>query len=433
MSAPSEQPSFPVKSSAPRAESLAPPPIPAEPDRQPAFKSGNDVAYELAKKRNPNLPPPTRPKKTLGGKFVPPLKSTAPSRMTADEKEVAAFPTNSQVSRQVFANKQSAGGKSNDGAEIDNINGVPLDDERLRNIEPRLLQLIQNEILDRAQKIVWDDIAGLKMAKQTITEMIIMPLLRPDIFTGIRKPPRGLLLFGPPGTGKTMIGRAIASECDSTFFSISASSLTSKWVGEGEKMVRALFAVASCYSPAVIFIDEIDSLLTARSEKEDDSARRIKTEFLIQLEGATNESDAMILLIGATNRPQELDEAARRRLAKRLYIPLPDQEARCDLLRRLLSKGIQHSLTDGQLSHLASLSKGYSGADISLLVQDAALYPIREIPDIRTISPKDVRPLNLQDFERALRVVKASVGSESLAQYRDWNHKFGSADLPDGD
>ena len=122
-----------------------------------------------------------------------------------------------------------------------------------------------------------------------------------------------MLLFGPPGTGKTLIGKCIASQSGSTFFSISASSLTSKWIGEGEKMVRALFAVARVHQPSVVFIDEIDSLLSQRSESEHEASRRIKTEFLVQLDGATTEGEERILVVGATNRPQELDEAARRR------------------------------------------------------------------------------------------------------------------------
>jgi len=153
-------------------------------------------------------------------------------------------------------------------------------------------------------------------------------MLRPDIFTGLRAPPKGLLLFGPPGTGKTMLGKAIASETNSTFFSISASSLTSKWVGEGEKMVRTLFAMANVKQPAIIFLDEIDSLLCSRSQKDNEGSRRIKTEFFVQLDGTrTNESDR-ILVIGATNRPYELDDAVRRRFVKRLYIPLPNIEGR---------------------------------------------------------------------------------------------------------
>ena len=155
-------------------------------------------------------------------------------------------------------------------------------DERLANIEPRLVEMIRNEIMHRVDDISWDDIAGLEHAKKSIFEIVVWPMLKPELFSGLRRPPKGVLLFGPPGTGKTMIGKCIASQAKATFFSISASSLTSKWVGEGEKMVRALFAVARCHQPAVIFIDEIDSLLTQRTDGEVEASRRIKTEFLVQ-------------------------------------------------------------------------------------------------------------------------------------------------------
>merc|ERR1719277_923341 len=201
-----------------------------------------------------------------------------------------------------------------------------------------MVELIKNEIMDCGQEVAWDDIAGLDFAKETVKEIVVYPLLRPDIFTGLRGPPKGLLLFGPPGTGKTLIGKCIASQSKSTFFSISASSLTSKYVGEGEKMVRALFAVARVHEPAVIFIDEIDSLLAQRSDSEHESSRRIKTEFLVQLDGCSTVGEERILIVGATNRPQDLDEAARRRLVKRLLIPLPENEARKQIIARLIGK-----------------------------------------------------------------------------------------------
>lgn len=166
-------------------------------------------------------------------------------------------------------------------------------DERLAGIEPRLIEMIRNEIMHRVDNITWDTIAGLEHAKSSIKEIVVWPMLRPDLFKGLRGPPKGLLLFGPPGTGKTLIGKCIASQAKATFFSISASSLTSKWVGEGEKMVRALFAVARCSQPAVIFIDEIDSLLTQRTDGEFEASRRIKTEFLVQF---VRTSDVVIKL-----------------------------------------------------------------------------------------------------------------------------------------
>ncbi|XP_022172151.1 fidgetin-like protein 1 isoform X2 [Myzus persicae] len=299
----------------------------------------------------------------------------------------------------------------------------------LKNIDPKMVEMIRNEIIECKNLITWDDISGLQFAKNTIQESVIWPLLRPDIFKGIRRPPKGILLFGPPGTGKTLIGKCIASQSNSTFFSISASTITSKWIGEGEKSVRALFAVARCHQPAVIFIDEIDSLLCQRSEQEHESSRKIKTEFLIQLDGAGTSDDDRILIIGATNRPQELDEAARRRLVKKLYIRLPDPQARKDMIKKLVNSE-NHVLSDDDLEKIASLSNGYSGADMKSLCQEASLGPIRSMSFdmINKIEADQVRPINLQDFLSALKIVMPSVSSEDLNHYVAWNDKFGCSD-----
>ncbi|XP_033608569.1 fidgetin-like protein 1 isoform X2 [Cryptotermes secundus] len=300
-------------------------------------------------------------------------------------------------------------------------------DERLRNIDPKMVELIRSEIMDNRSAVTWDDIAGLEFAKCTIQEVVVWPLLRPDIFTGLRRPPKGILLFGPPGTGKTLIGKCIASQSHSTFFSISASSLTSKWIGDGEKMVRALFAVARCHQPAVVFIDEIDSLLTQRSDTEHESSRRIKTEFLVQLDGAATGEEDRILVIGATNRPQELDEAARRRLVKKLYIPLPELEARRQIVERLMSNE-NHCLTEPEVNEISMLTAGYSGADMKNLCQEASLGPIRSLGfiNIKNISPDQVRPVTVDDFKSALTRVRASVSPDDLDSYVAWDKLYGS-------
>ncbi|KAK3760430.1 hypothetical protein RRG08_023725 [Elysia crispata] len=300
-------------------------------------------------------------------------------------------------------------------------------DERLKGIDPKMIELINNEIMDNSSSLTWADIAGLEFAKKTIQEIVVWPMLRPDIFTGLRGPPKGLLLFGPPGTGKTLIGKCIASQSKSTFFCISASSLTSKWVGEGEKMVRTLFAVARCHQPAVIFIDEIDSLLSQRSDSEHESSRRIKTEFLVQLDGATTESEDRILVIGATNRPQEIDEAARRRFVKRLLIPLPEAIARRQIVINLLAQQ-KSDLSEADIQRICDKTDGYSGADMTNLCREAALGPIRSIPFERmeTITPDQVRPIQLPDFEQALLQVRASVSDKDLELYAQWNQTYGS-------
>ena len=252
--------------------------------------------------------------------------------------------------------------------------------------------------------------------------------------------PRGLLLFGPPGTGKTLIGRAVASQCGATFFSISASSLTSKWIGEGEKMVRALFAVAAAREPAVIFVDEIDSLLSARkSDGEHESSRRMKTEFLVQMDGLGGDEGRM-LLIGATNRPQELDDGARRRLAKQLYIPLPCAAARRAMVTNILraDASVAHALSDSDLDTICLKTEGYSGSDMKHLTQEAARAPLRElfsraahaevsaagIPPLP--SPSAMRPIKLADFKRASKQVRPSVTQADIEFHEKWNREHGA-------
>lgn len=228
-----------------------------------------------------------------------------------------------------------------------------------------------------------------------------------------------------------MIGKAIASATDSLFFSVSASTLMSKWIGEGEKLVRTLFSVAGCKANSIVFVDEIDSLLTSRSEGETEASRRIKNEFLVQLDGLGSERFERTLLIGATNRPQELDEAVRRRMQTRLYIPLPDPPAREQLVQHLLEKE-KHQLTASDITTIVSRSEGYSGSDINQLCRNAALGPLREIAQkhnggLETIDANDVRPIQMRDFDKAFKLVKATVVQKDLDVLIEWNKKFGTA------
>lgn len=258
----------------------------------------------------------------------------------------------------------------------------------------------------------------------------------------------------------------MASQCGATFFSISASSLTSKWIGEGEKMVRALFAVAAACEPAVIFVDEIDSLLSARkSDGEHESSRRMKTEFLVQMDGLGGD-EGRLLLIGATNRPQELDDGARRRLAKQLYIPLPCAAARRAIVVNILGadKSVTHNLSDKDLDIITAKTDGYSGSDMKHLVQEAARAPLRELfqssasgagagageggaaaagggggggsngvggvneggCSVGCMSPSAMRPIQLIDFKRASKQVRPSVTAADIDFHEEWNKKHGA-------
>nr|VDD16225.1 unnamed protein product [Brassica rapa] len=280
--------------------------------------------------------------------------------------------------------------------------------------DDKLVEMINTTIVDRSPSVKWDDVAGLDGAKQALMEMVILPAKRRDLFTGLRRPARGLLLFGPPGNGKTMLAKAVASESQATFFNVSASSLTSKWVGEAEKLVKTLFQVAISRQPSVIFMDEIDSIMSTRSISENEASRRLKSEFLIQFDGVTSNPDDLVIVIGATNKPQELDDAVLRRLVKRIYVPLPDPNVR-KLLFKTKLKCQPHSLS------------GYSGSDLQALCEEAAMMPIRELgADILTIQANKVRPLRYDDFRKSMGVIRPSLSKSKWEELERWNSEFGS-------
>ncbi|KAI0157041.1 AAA-domain-containing protein [Hypoxylon sp. FL1284] len=315
----------------------------------------------------------------------------------------------------------------------------------LKNLPPGIddaaAKAIFNEIVVQGDEVHWTDVAGLEIAKNALREAVVYPFLRPDLFMGLREPARGMLLFGPPGTGKTMLARAVATESKSTFFSISASSLTSKYLGESEKLVRALFALAKTMAPSIIFVDEIDSLLSQRTGNgEHEATRRIKTEFLIQwsdlqraaagrenVGGANRErgDPNRVLVLAATNLPWAIDEAARRRFVRRQYIPLPEAETRATQLKTLLGQQ-KHSLTDADITELVDLTDGFSGSDITALAKDAAMGPLRALGEaLLHMTMDQIRPIELGDFKASLRMIRPSVSKEGLKEYEDWARKFG--------
>ncbi|KAM9308618.1 vacuolar protein sorting-associated protein 4B [Gastrophryne carolinensis] len=237
---------------------------------------------------------------------------------------------------------------------------------------------LQGAIVMEKPNVKWNDVAGLEGAKEALKEAVILPIKFPHLFTGKRTPWRGILLFGPPGTGKSYLAKAVATEANnSTFFSISSSDLVSKWLGESEKLVKNLFQLAREHKPSIIFIDEVDSLCGSRSENESEAARRIKTEFLVQMQGVGVDNEG-ILVLGATNIPWVLDSAIRRRFEKRIYIPLPEAHARTDMFKLHLGT-TPHSLNDADFRELGKRTNGYSGADVSIIVRDALMQPVRKV------------------------------------------------------
>ncbi|TID14032.1 AAA-domain-containing protein [Venturia nashicola] len=309
-----------------------------------------------------------------------------------------------------------------------------------RGVDEAAAKQIFNEIVVHGDEVHWDDIAGLDIAKDALKETVVYPFLRPDLFMGLREPARGMLLFGPPGTGKTMLARAVATESKSTFFAISASSLTSKFLGESEKLVRALFGIAKAMAPSIIFVDEIDSLLSARGDSgEHEATRRIKTEFLIQWSdlaraAAGREQSAQekergdasrVLVLAATNLPWAIDEAARRRFVRRQYIPLPEDEVRKRQLKTLLGAQ-KHGLNGKDIERLVALTDGFSGSDITYLAKDAAMGPLRSLGDkLLNMTMEDIRPIEMKDFVASLKTIRPSVSKQGIEKFEDWAREFG--------
>lgn len=193
-----------------------------------------------------------------------------------------------------------------------------------------LIETLENEILDKNPSVAFTDIAELENAKNILKEAVLLPLLMPNFFKGIRRPWKGVLLYGPPGTGKTMLAKALATQGKTVFFNVSASTFASKWRGESEKLIRLLFEMAKFYAPTTIFIDEVDSIGSKRTDGENEASRRVKSELLVQMDGVNASSSEnengndnkskMIMVLGATNKPWDLDEALRRRFEKRVCI-----------------------------------------------------------------------------------------------------------------
>lgn len=236
---------------------------------------------------------------------------------------------------------------------------------------------LTNSILAINPNVKWSDVAGLEAAKESLKEAVILPIKFPHLFNDKRSPWKGILLYGPPGTGKSFLAKAVATEAQSTFFSVSSSDLVSKWMGESERLVKNLFAVARENKPAIIFIDEVDSLCGSRGEGESEASRRIKTEFLVQMNGVGNDTTG-ILVLGATNIPWQLDSAIRRRFEKRIYIPLPDAHARARMFE--LNVGTTPcQLIPKDFKYLAEQTEGFSGSDITVVVRDALMEPVRKV------------------------------------------------------
>ncbi|BDA48893.1 Katanin p60 ATPase-containing subunit A1 at C-terminar half [Coccomyxa sp. Obi] len=313
---------------------------------------------------------------------------------------------------------------------------MPLVLQRYTGPDQDLAAALERDVVDKSPGVRWDDIAGLEEAKRLLQENVVLPLYMPDFFQGIRRPVKGVLLFGPPGTGKTMLAKAVATECQTTFFNVSSSTLASKYRGESERMVRCLFEMARALAPSTIFIDEIDSLCSSRGATgEHEASRRVKTEILVQIDGIHSHAEpgqrGQVMVLAATNFPWDIDEALRRRLEKRIYIPLPAAPERSELLRLALKE--VEVADDVDFEQLAQLTEGYSGDDITNVCRDAAMNGMRTMitgktpEQIRAMSREDVnQPISMQDFRQALHRINSSVSSTDVKRHLAYMQEFGS-------
>jgi SpoVK/Ycf46/Vps4 family AAA+-type ATPase len=281
-------------------------------------------------------------------------------------------------------------------------------------------------VVTEKPEVNWTEVVGLDTAKKAVKEAIVYPVQRPDLFP--LGWPRGILLFGPPGCGKTLLAAAVATEIDANFYSIDAASIMSKWLGEAEQNVAKLFGSARKSStegkPAIVFVDELDSLMGAH-QNEVGGEIRVRNQFLKEMDGIVDKGKSLhVYVIGATNKPWDLDWAFIRRFQKRILVPLPDHHTRLMMLK-LYTTNLQIT-RDVDLHELARLSEGFSGSDIRDVCQSAQLSLIGEFFESGKAADKEAKPrfLTMTDFRQILEERKPSVSLDMLSQYNRWFEAF---------
>ena len=291
-----------------------------------------------------------------------------------------------------------------------------------RNGQKQLVSLIMKEI-QTSCNTTWDEIAGLESVKKVIKENAVWPLLRPDIFTGIRKLPKVMLLFGPSGLDKRLLAESIATQTSSTFFCLPGTKLNTKWKGKGENLIKSLFKVARNHQLSVIFVEDVENLVSTKPTDDQENIK-IKSEFISELEKVSDEEQ--VLVVAATAKPYEISETARKLFGKKIFIYLPDQQTRVKIISKLISKE-QLEINEQEIELISFLTEGYSELDLVNVCKNAALGPVRSINnfDLTNIGLEMLRPIRYQDFQDALDQVKASVEKQEVDLFRDWDRQFG--------
>ena len=278
-----------------------------------------------------------------------------------------------------------------------------------------------------AGEVTFDGIGGMEGIKGNLQELIIWPLRRPDLYSAstLLQPVKGVLLYGPPGTGKTMLAKAIANESGAAFINVRVSSLQSKWFGDAQKLVTAVFTLAWKLAPSIIFVDEVDSFLGKRRTGEHEAVTNMKTEFMTLWDGFLSrggQGQGSVMVLAATNRPHELDEAILRRLPRHFEVPLPATQDRESIIRLLLRE--EKLEKDFNFRKLADLTQGYSGSDLKDLAQQAALAPVRD--RLRDESRLVSSGVSREDAQRDAKAVRA-LGVQDFAEALDASRTAGAA------
>ena len=295
--------------------------------------------------------------------------------------------------------------------------------EDFLNAYKEITPTAMREVYIEVPTVHWDDIGGLEEVKQELKEAVEWPLKHPEIFKrmGI-KPPKGILLYGPPGCGKTLLAKAVATESEANFITVKGPEVFSKWVGESEKAIREVFRKARMAAPAVIFFDEIDSLVPRRGLGFTDSGvtERVISQLLTEMDGIVTLED--VVVIAATNRPDMVDPAVLRpgRFDRLIYVPEPDEKGRLQIFK-IYTKNMPLA-KDVNLEALAAVTKYYSGADIEAVCREAAMQALR-----RDINAKEV---TMRDFEEALKRIGPSITPDMEKWYKSFMQQIRQVQRP---